>query len=419
MAQVARGPAAWVKRGLIAAVLLAAAVIPGRATSQQAQHCTGQSCRTPGSILWKRNLPGTWLAEAGVAGTVASDGSAYAAVGGGLAVIGVGTAVSAFEAETGESRWDASLSGVPVGSSIVGVRAFPGIVAVGVVPPAAQGGNRDEVILDAATGRQIRTYPAAPYGGAIAADSQSTVILGPHAVTAYANATGRQLWSRATGPADEAWRVSGRYVYITQTTGRDAGPAAVTAVRRIDLRTGTVKRLQPPDADFAGSLAGAVQGVLLFSAADGVTAYSASDGRELWTRPRSVLELTDPVSDAFYLASGKTLTGIQATTGRVISQAGTSVSASLYWAADGTALGLDDQGALGQAWGYDLATRRVVWTSSALPWPHFFVDLSGLGGSASPDSDVVLLAICGQEGTAPAQNSAPACRRPELAAVLA
>jgi hypothetical protein len=208
-------------------------------------------------------------------------------------------------------------------------------------------------------------------------------------------------------------------VYITETTSSDAGSPEVTSVRRMDLETGAVKRLRPPGSSFAGSLAGAVQGVLLFSAANGVTAYSASNGHLLWARTRSVLELTDPVKDAFYLASGKTLTGIQASTGHVVSQAGTSVSASLYWAADGTALGLDDQGALGQAWGYNLATNRVVWTSSALPWPHFFVDLSGLGGSASPGSGVVLLAICGHEGKALAAAAAPPCLRPELAAVLA
>jgi hypothetical protein len=419
VARVARGPAAWAKLALVAAVLLAAAVIPGRATSQQTKHCTGDSCRTPGSILWTRGLPGSWLAESGVAGTVASGGSAYAAVGGGLAAIGVGTAVSAFKATTGELLWQASISRVPVGSIIVGIRAFTGIVAVGVMPPSGLVGDRDEVILAAATGRQIRIYPAAAYGGAIAADSHATVIVGPHAVTAYGNAGGRVLWSRATGPAEEAWRVSGRYVYITETTSSDAGSPEVTSVRRMDLETGAVKRLRPPGSSFAGSLAGAVQGVLLFSAANGVTAYSASNGHLLWARTRSVLELTDPVKDAFYLASGKTLTGIQASTGHVVSQAGTSVSASLYWAADGTALGLDDQGALGQAWGYNLATNRVVWTSSALPWPHFFVDLSGLGGSASPGSGVVLLAICGHEGKALAAAAAPPCLRPELAAVLA
>lgn len=418
MVRVGRGRAAWAKRALIVGVLLAATVVPGRASSQQAQHCTGASCRAAGSVLWTRALAGRWLAEAGVAGTVASTGAAYVALGGGLAVIGVGTKVTAFGARTGRTAWATRLTDVPAGSAIVGVRAFPGVVAVGVVPPSGQQGQRDEVILSAATGHQIRIYPAAAYGGAIAGSAASTVIVGPDAVTAYANKTGRVLWSRATGPDEQTWRVSGQYVYIAQAASGDVGAEAVTAVRQIDLRTGAEHKVSPPGAAFAGTLSGVVAGVLLFSQASGVTADSARTGQVLWQRSRSVLELTDPVKGTFYLASGNTLTGIQATTGAVLSRAATSVSASLYSAADGTALGLDE-GGLGEAWGYNLATRKVVWTSSPLPWPHFFVDLSGMGGSASPFSDVVLLAICARAGRAPSAAKAPVCLRPELAALLA
>jgi hypothetical protein len=75
------------------------------------------------------------------------------------------------------------------------------------------------------------------------------------------------------------------------------------------------------------------------------------------------------------------------------------------------ALGLDS-GANGDAWGYDVAAGRVTWTSAALPWPHYFSDLSGLGGSAasSGDSDLVVVAAC------PHATSAGACADPELAA---
>ena len=64
-------------------------------------------------------------------------------------------------------------------------------------------------------------------------------------------------------------------------------------------------------------------------------------------------------------------------------------------------LGLD-RGALGKAWGYSVAVKRVLWTSGPLPWPHYFVDPSGIGGSASPSSNGLLLAICAELGPPPA-----------------
>ena len=79
---------------------------------------------------------------------------------------------------------------------------------------------------------------------------------------------------------------------------------------------------------------------------------------------------------------------------------------------DGVALGLGG-GANGDAWAYDVAAGRVTWTSSALPWPHYFSDLSGLGGSAdlSGDSDTVVVAACPQLA-----SSAGECADPELVA---
>jgi hypothetical protein len=88
------------------------------------------------------------------------------------------------------------------------------------------------------------------------------------------------------------------------------------------------------------------------------------------------------------------------------------------------ALGLNG-GANGGAWAYDLAAGRVTWTSSSLPWPHYFSDLSGLGGSAavSGDSDVVVIAACPQVSSsataAPSSSSASSaatCADPELVA---
>jgi hypothetical protein len=59
------------------------------------------------------------------------------------------------------------------------------------------------------------------------------------------------------------------------------------------------------------------------------------------------------------------------------------------------ALGLD-QGPNGDAWGYDIGAQRVTLSAAGLGWPHYFVDLSGVGGSADPASDLVIIAACTQ-----------------------
>jgi outer membrane protein assembly factor BamB len=426
--KVARGPAAWARRAVLALVLVGAAVVPGRATSQQAAHCTGMHCTTPGSVLWTHALPGSWIAQSGVSGTVTSQGAAYAAVGGGVAVVGSGTEVTGFKARTGKLLWQVGLAGIPPGSAIVSVRAFSGVVAVGVEPPAGQGGAvRDEVILAAATGRQVRIYPAAAYGGAVEADAARTVVVDSSAVVAYANATGRVLWHRAIGSVSPPWRVAGQYLYVTDADGRTL-TTGVPALLRISLLTGAQQVVRPRSHAFAGTLSGVIdvkepigesEPILLFSGAAGLTAYGL-DGRQIWPKkPKksAMLELADTGHGVVYVADGRSLLGLDALSGTVVSTAAISVAGSLYWVADSVALGLDEN-ALGEAWGYSLSSRRVVWTSTALPWPHFFVDLSGLGGSASPSSDIALLATCAQVGTAPSATVAPACTRPQLAAVL-
>jgi hypothetical protein len=59
------------------------------------------------------------------------------------------------------------------------------------------------------------------------------------------------------------------------------------------------------------------------------------------------------------------------------------------------ALGLD-QGGNGDAWGFDLAAERVTLAAAGLPWPHYFVDLSGVGGSADQAGNLVVIAACRQ-----------------------
>jgi hypothetical protein len=115
------------------------------------------------------------------------------------------------------------------------------------------------------------------------------------------------------------------------------------------------------------------------------------------------------------VASGNSLVGLSPVTGKKVTSAAALGAAGLYAVSGGVALGLD-QGALGDAFGYDLAARRVTWTARAVPWPHFFVDLSGIGGSAGPAGDSVVLASCARLG--PAQpGGPPPCLRPELLAV--
>jgi outer membrane protein assembly factor BamB len=447
--RVARGPATWAKRAFVAIVLVGAAVIPGRASSGEPQHCAGIRCTAAGSILWTAGLPGLWLAQPGVSGTVPGKVGAYAATGGGVAVIAAGTGVTAFDERTGKRLWRVPLTGLPAGSAVVGVRAFQQVIAVGVAPPARlaaasrsrsqrsgqsragasrhvpSGAGRYEVILSAATGRQIRIYPAATYGGAVAADSGRTVIVGTDAITAYENATGRVRWSRAIGPAGQAWRVTGDMIYLA---GASADAGGRTTLRRIDLRTGAeVKRtLSTLAGTPPGSLSDAAGDVVLFSGSAGVAAYDGSTGKLLWCMANSPschtprfadVELADSGQPASaYLASGNRLLGVNMLTGKQLSSAPISVASSLYAVISGVALGLDEDG-LGEAWGYNLATRRIVWTSASLPWPHYFVDLSGLGGSISPGSTIALLTTCADVGAALSANSAPVCRRPELEAI--
>jgi hypothetical protein len=406
----------WARRGVLAVVLVGAAVIPGRASNQAAPHCARPHCKTAGSIMWTTQLAGSWLAVNGVAGTVPASGEAYAASAGVEAVLAYGTTVTGYRASTGRFSWQTILSGIPLGSAVTSVRAWPAIVAVGVSVPAGQPGpSREEIILSAATGRQLGIFPAAAYGGAVRADANSTVIIGPRSVTSYANANGRVVWKQATGVVSQAWVVSGGYLYMAQTRGGYLSPGPVTGLRVINLISGAEQFIRPERNAFAGSLAGVVGDVALFSGSDGLWGYS-TQGRLLWHRPSAVLDLIDPDRQTVYIATGDALTAVSVVTGATEGRPAPSVSAGLYAVQDGVALGLD-QNNFGDAWGYDVATRQVIWTSGALPWPHFFADPTGLGGSAGSARAVTLVTSCSQTGSSPG-NAAPApCLRPELDAI--
>src|SRR5215471_1788970 len=385
--------------------------------------CQDSGCEKAGALRWTRPLPGSWTVQNGITGITPATGQAYGALGAQLAAIGSGLTVSAYRASTGQRLWTTRLTGLAPGSAITAVRVWPGVVTVGVTPPATGGGHaaaggppRREVVLRASTGHQVRAYPAAQFGGAVAASFGTIVVVGPRAVTSYANRTGAVRWSCPTGPVPLDWQVDGRQLYLAVAAGGYLGSAPVTALRRINLATGAQRVIRPHGSSYDGALSLAYQGVAVFSSARWVKAYSGSTGRELWQYPNALPDTVDAVAGWLYLISGNTLIGVDPQTGAVLARVNAASASGLYGVREGAVLGID-HGGLGKAWAYDIATQRVLWTSRPLPWPHYFVDLSGIGGSAPPGEDAVLLAVCGNVGPQPAGTAQPPCARPELAVV--
>jgi hypothetical protein len=177
------------------------------------------------------------------------------------------------------------------------------------------------------------------------------------------------------------------------------GSAPVTALRQINLATGAQVLIRPLEGlSFPGTFSAAFDGVVLFSSAAGVAAYYGTTGAWLWTIGGAVVEGTDPQKQRIYLTRGSNLVAVNPITGQVTATASGSAvygSAGLYAVRDGVALGLD-QGPNGDAWGYDISAQRVTLSAAGLGWPHYFVDLSGVGGSADPASDLVVIAACTQ-----------------------
>jgi hypothetical protein len=434
------GQSPRLRRWVLAATLIGVALVPYPVLSP-AGVPPAAACRAachPGSVpsmvRWTAPLAGAWRVVPGLAGTVPTTGLAYAAVGGGVAVVGAGLTVTAYSSATGDLAWQDTLTGFPAGAVIVSVRAWPGEVTAGVsYRPASGGAPRcTEVVLSAADGDQTRRYPAAPFGGAVAGNQKYTVIVGATAVTSYDNATGHVRWRYPTGPVAQAWRTDGSRLYVAQSAAGfvDSGP--VTALRRIDLATGaglTIRPLEGPA--FRGVLSTAFGGVVLFSSAAGVTAYSGVTGARLWSASGAVPEGADQGRHRIYLTEGSNLVGVDPQTGRVKATASGSAgggTAGVYMVRSGVALGLD-QGGNGGAWGFDLAVQRVTLSAAGLPWPHYFVDLGGLGGSAGTSGNLVVIAACTQlapgpsasatpSGSAPAASSTPSapqgCLHPEL-----
>jgi PQQ-like domain len=410
------------RRWMLAAVLLGVALLPypslGSVSGVPAAACRS-GCRAgsvPSMIKWTRPLPGSWQVIPGLTGTVPTSGLAYVSVGYGVAAVGVGLTVSGYSAQTGAPLWDLILTGFPAGAAIVSVRTWPGEVTAGVSYPGAGHLERTEVVISGSTGVMSGRYPAALFGGAVAGSSQDTVIVGPTAVTSYDNATGHVRWRLATGPVAQAWRTDGGKLYMAESAGGFLGSAPVTALRQINLATGAQILVRPLEGlSFTGTFSAAFDGVVLFSTAGGVTAYDGTTGTWLWSLGGAVPEGTDPRKQRIYLTREANLIAVNPRTGQVTATASGSAvtgSAGLYAVRDGVALGLD-QGPNGDAWGYNLGAQRVTLAAAGLGWPHYFVDLSDIGGSADPASDLVVIAACTQLApTPPTPPTTPASLNP-------
>jgi hypothetical protein len=410
-------PSPRLRRWVLAAVLLGVALVPypspGAVTGAPVSACRS-GCRpgsVPSMIRWIRPLPGSWQVISGLTGTVPASGLAYVSVGYGVAAVGIGLTVNGYSSKSGASLWRDTLTGFPAGAAIVSVRTWPGEVTAGVTYPRAGHLKRVEVVISGPAGIPSGRYPAAVYGGAVEGSARSTVIVGAKAVTSYDNATGHVRWSLPTGQVPQAWRADGGTLYVAQSAGGFLGSAPVTALLKVDMATGAEITVRPLEGlSYAGTLSAAFDDVVLFSSADGVTAYDGTTGASLWSVRGTVPEGTDPRKDRIYLTAGSNLIAVNPATGRVTATASGSAvgaSAGMYVVRDGVVLGLD-QGADGDAWGYNLGAQRVTLAAAGLPWPHYFIDLSGVGGSADPVSDLVVIAACAQLAQAsPSSPSSP------------
>ncbi len=415
------------RRAVLAVALVVMVLIPlpvlASDTPPRPPQCAARDCRTqPASEeLWAVPLTGTWPdgtwsagtgpGTTGDGGTVPASGqTASVAVGDGFAVVGTGLSLTGYDSATGGRRWQTTLTAA-AGAEIVAVRAWPGVITVGLLAPG--GHARTEVVLDAATGRELRHYPAAVFGGTVTASAATTVVIGRATVTSYDNATGRPRWQRSTS-GGQSWQADGGTLYVAQAPGGYLSSSPVTALKVIDLKTGAERVLSSPlDSPFSGTLAMAVDRVVLFASSTGVTAYSGSTGDLLWSRSGWVPEGTDPGAPAadFTVADG-TLIAADPLTAAVRASAPASVAAgtaALYVVRNGVALGLNS-GSNGTAWGYDMTKGEVTWTSPTLPWPHFFSDVAGLGGSAAAAGGLVVVTACQHLA------SAGICADPELVA---
>ncbi len=238
------------------------------------------------------------------------------------------------------------------------------------------------------------------------------MIVGTTSVTCYRNSNGHVIWRDPTGAPGQAWQVSDGELYVSVSATGAVGTAPITAVRQVNLRTGSQRLIEPVGQSFDGRLSGALAGELLFSSPLGLRMYNQDTGRLTGFRAGAVPQVFDPIQDVLYVDIGGTLVGVNPITGQDEHGAAYPGPPGTYDVRAGVALGLDS-GANGAAWGYNIAKKHVSWTTRSLPWPHYFVDQSGIGGSADPVTGMVLLVTCAQLAAGHSQS----CRKPTLVAI--
>ena len=140
------------------------------------------------------------------------------------------------------------------------VRAWPGAVTAGILAP--DGRCRTEVVVAATSGMELRHYPAAVFGGAVAASLATTVVVGRAGVTSYDNTTGHVRWYHTTGQ-NQSWQVDGQTLYVAESPGGYLGSSPVTALQVMNLSHGAERALSSPlGQPFSGTLAVAVDGAV-------------------------------------------------------------------------------------------------------------------------------------------------------------
>lgn len=215
---------------MLACALLGIAFCPvtGTTPGPQAAPCPVSACKVVDAQQWMIPLTGTWAIGSGLTGTFPVSGQAYVAAGNGVAVVADGLTISAYALRNGATLWQSTLGGFKPGSAIMSVRAWPGVITAGVVSPT--GASRTEAVVDSRTGIVLRHYPSALFGGAVAASTAITTIVGPSSVTSYDNRTGDVRWRRPADPA-QAWRADRDTLYLTESSGGYLQGARVTGSR--------------------------------------------------------------------------------------------------------------------------------------------------------------------------------------------
>ena len=162
-------------------------------------------------------------------------------MGNGIAAVGVGMDLRAYNSRTGQPQWQLALPGFPADSAIVSVRVWPGVVTAGVTYGPG-GSHRAEIVINSATGQEYRWHPATPFGGAVSATAQTTVVVGPGAVTAYDTTTGRVRWRQPTGTPDQAWQADGPDLYVTVAADGDAARVSAEVGIKMNPRAAMMSR---------------------------------------------------------------------------------------------------------------------------------------------------------------------------------